>query len=283
MNTWLAPAKVNLVLAVGPVDDTGYHPLDSVVQTVSLFDRVTVDPADADAIVVSGAEGAADGVPIGPDNLVAVALGALRRHVEVPPVRVEVAKAIPTAAGLGGGSADAAATLVAVAALVGAEVDLVAVAAEVGSDVPALVLGGTVEMAGRGERVGRLPAVVAPRWLVVTPPFGLPTASVYRRWDALGGPTGERKPWPVTEVAVGRPIRNDLEPAAVAERPELAAWLGAVEDVVGRPAMVSGSGSSCFAEVDVPGVEEAAQAHPLLARARLIEVVAPIVAGPSEA
>jgi 4-diphosphocytidyl-2-C-methyl-D-erythritol kinase len=270
-----AHAKVNLSLEVHPADGSGYHPLDSVVQTVSLADRLTVEVADADAVVVDGRhEVPSEG------NLVLVALDALRRRVpDLPGFSVGLHKDIPPEAGLGGGSADAAAVLQAVARWAPG-VDLLEVASDVGSDVPALVLGGTVHMTGRGDRVARLAPVVGTRWLVVVPPFGVPTPAAYRAWDGLGGPTGSAKDWPATAAAIGRPVRNDLEPAAVMVRPEIVDWLEALSVVAGRPSMVSGSGSACFVEVDEPSADAAAD-HPVLARARLIADVVPV--GPSAA
>jgi 4-diphosphocytidyl-2-C-methyl-D-erythritol kinase len=135
-------------------------------------------------------------------------------------------------------------------------------------------------MAGRGDRVAPLDPVVGPRWLVVVPPFGVPTPAAYRAWDGLGGPTGSPKEWPVTTAAIGRPVRNDLEAAAATVRPEIVDWLEALSSLAGRPAMVSGSGSACFVEVDEPSAEAAAD-HPLLAQARLIADVVPV--GPSAA
>lgn len=269
-----APAKVNLVLGVGPVGASGYHPLDSVVQTISVMDTVVVEPADRDVVVVTG------DAPAGPANLAMRAVAALRMHIEVPPVRIELTKRIPSAAGLGGGSADAAAALVAAARLVGYAGDLRSIAAEVGSDVPALLVGGTMAMGGRGEVVDPLPVVSGVRWLVAVPPFGAATAAVYRRWDALGGPVGEEKPWPATTEAIGRPVRNDLEPAALAEVPGLGRWLAALAEVAEREPMVSGSGSTAFVEVDDEAPLRAARSHPVLGGARLLATVEPVAHGP---
>lgn len=271
---YTAPAKVNLVLRVGPIEPTGYHPLDSVVQAVSLADDVVVEAAAHDVVVTDG------DAPPGSDNLAMQAVAALRRRVAVPPVRVTLTKRIPTAAGLGGGSADAAAALVAAARLVGFAGDLTPIAAEVGSDVPALLVGGTTAMGGRGEVVTPLPAVTGVRWLVAVPPFGAATPAVYRRWDALGGPVGEEKAWPTTGAAIGRPVRNDLEPAALAEVPELGRWLEGLGEVGGREGMVSGSGTAVFVEVDDEAPLGTARSHPLLGGARLLAILEPVDHGP---
>ena len=278
MITVRAPAKVNLSLRVHPPDGSGYHPLESVVQTVSLHDHLRLRAVgDRDLLeVVPGGT-----APEGAGNLVLVALAAARRAgLAVPPLDLHLEKEIPTEAGLGGGSADAAAMLVGARHLDarGLEVDLLGVAAEVGSDVPAVLLGGTVGMRGRGELVVRLPASPpGTRWLVVVPPFGLSTAAVYRAWDELGHPSGRVLDWPATEAIVGYPPRNDLEPAAFQLEPRLAAWVAAIERVVGRRPMLSGSGTALFVELDRDGAIDGGEWQ---ARARLWRVVAPAAEGP---
>ncbi|HLQ56120.1 MAG TPA: 4-(cytidine 5'-diphospho)-2-C-methyl-D-erythritol kinase, partial [Streptosporangiaceae bacterium] len=156
------PAKVNLQLAVGPLRADGYHDLVTVFHAVSLFDEVTVRPAGRTTVRVTGEDAAA--VPAGRDNLAVRAAAALaraagaagRRRASRPAVDIEIRKRIPVAAGLAGGSADAAATLVACnelwqAGLSGPE--LSAVAADVGSDVAFALLGGTAIALGRGEQL----------------------------------------------------------------------------------------------------------------------------------
>ncbi len=268
----LAPAKVNLSLRVFPPDTTGYHPLDSVVQTVTLTDHITVRrTGDRDRLTVVP--------PIRGSNLVDVTLARLREAGwPVPPLDVLVEKSIPVSAGLGGGSADVAGVLAAVATWIDDPgFDPVRIGAQIGSDVAALVTGGTVRMTGRGERVAPLaPAQPDTRWLVVTPPFALATADVYRNWDRLGFPTGrEVADWPATTALLGNAPRNDLEPAAVDLRPELAEWIDRIGAAVGRRPMVSGSGSSIFVEVDGDDAVPAG-----LDEARLVVVVAPWPGGP---
>jgi 4-diphosphocytidyl-2-C-methyl-D-erythritol kinase len=149
------PAKINLQLAVGPLRPDGYHDLVTVFHAVSLFDEVTVARADNDDVGVAG-EGSAD-VPVDGDNLALRAVRALRARTGAGgPVRVAIAKRIPVAAGMAGGSADAAAALVACDALWGTGLpagELSEVAAQLGSDVPFALLGGTVIGRGRGERL----------------------------------------------------------------------------------------------------------------------------------
>lgn len=269
-----APAKVNLSLTVGPARADGFHPVESVVQTISLADTLRIEPADTDRLTVEGP----DAVPRTADNLVVRALAAVRARVPVPALHLHLTKRIPAEAGLGGGSSDAAALLRGVASLLDLDLDLVDVAGGVGSDVAALVVGGTVRVGGRGEQVESLPSVAGVRWLAVTPPFGLATADVYRRWDELGGPTGPSPDWPRTRAVVGG-VGNDLHPAAVDLAPGLARWLAALADVAGRPALVSGSGSTCFVEVDEP-LADVARGHGLLGTARLIADVEPVGPAP---
>jgi 4-diphosphocytidyl-2-C-methyl-D-erythritol kinase len=149
------PAKINLQLAVGPLRPDGYHDLVTVFHAVSLFDEVTVARADVDNVSVVG-EGSAD-VPADGDNLALRAVRALRDRTGAGgPVRVAIAKRIPVAAGMAGGSADAAAALVACDALWGTGLtagELSEVAAQLGSDVPFALLGGTAVGRGRGERL----------------------------------------------------------------------------------------------------------------------------------
>lgn len=273
-----APAKVNLTLRVGPKEGS-YHPLDSVVQAVSLFDGVAVRVAAHDRVV---AEDSPD-VPLDDDNLALRAIRALRNAgAAVPAVEIELTKRIPTGAGLGGGSADAAAALVAGHQLAGSPqgIDLAKVAARVGSDVPALLVGGTIRMTGRGEETDPLSPVTSPSWLLATPPFACSTADVYRRWDDLGGPSDSPRAWPRTSAETGLGPLNDLEPAAIDVQPQLVRWLDSLSELAGLRAMVSGSGSSVFVEVpDESGLAEAV-ADPLLATARHLSVVQPVGHGP---
>ena len=147
---------------------------------------------------------------------------------------VHVHKAIPAGGGLGGGSADAAAVLR------WAGVDDVAVAAALGADVPFCLVGGRARVRGVGEQVEPLP-LVDRTFTLVTPPVAVSTPAVYRAWDELGGPAGER---------------NDLEPAALVVAPELARWRDRIQEVAGEPPTLAGSGATWFVD----------GAHPDLAR-----------------
>lgn len=239
-----APAKINLNLLVSPRDESGMHPLSSVVQTVELCDTLDVTRSDSDELVLEGIE-----VPAGPENLVVQALEELRRLVEVPPVSVKLEKMIPIEAGLGGGSADAAAMLVAGADLVPSQpVELGAVAPLVGSDVAFPLKGGTAEITGYGESVRSLSPLRTFAVALVVPSFGLSTPAVYRKWDDLGGPAGFEVPdrFLPPELRHGFPVRNDLYRAAVEVEPALGDFVRDVGRAWDAAVIMTGSGSACF-------------------------------------
>jgi 4-diphosphocytidyl-2-C-methyl-D-erythritol kinase len=266
------PAKVNLQLAVGPARPDGYHGVVTVYQALSLFDEVTVRPAERNKIVVTGED--ADAVPTGPANLASQAATALaqatgRRGRERSAVRIEIRKRIPMAAGLAGGSADAAATLVACNELwrTGlSQQDLCEVGAGLGSDVPFALIGGTAVGRGRGEQLTAALVAGTYHWALAFAAGGLSTPEVYATCDRLraaraagagdgtvsagafdpelSGPlmTALRSGDP---AAVGPALVNDLQPAAITLRPELRRALteGREHGAVG--AIVSGSGPTC--------------------------------------
>ena len=221
-----APAKLTLSLRITGRRDDGFHLLDAEMVTLDLCD--TLELAEGDGLdVVDGATGHARQVEAGDDNLVrrALAMTGRRAHVRLH-------KRIPPGAGLGGGSADAAAVLR------WAGVDDLAAAARLGADVPFCLVGGRARVRGIGEIVERLP-VEARTLTLWTPPFGCATPAVYRAWDELGGPRGDHG--------------NDLEAAALAVEPRLAAWRDRFADVTGVRPRLAGSGSTWFVEGDHPG------------------------------
>ena len=210
------PAKINLQLAVGPLRPDGYHDLVTVFHAISLFDEVSVAVAETDSVAVGG-EGAAQ-VPADGDNLALRAVRALRAATAAqagPGVAVTISKRIPVAAGLAGGSADAAGALVACNELWSAglsQQDLCEVAAGVGSDVAFAVLGGTVVGRGRGERL--TPALVPAaryHWVLAFADGYLSTPEVYGALDRLralpapggqaSGTGGSRPPSPPSPLA----------------------------------------------------------------------------------
>ena len=274
------PAKLNLQLAVGPPRADGYHGLVTVFHAVSLFDEVTAKPAGRDGVTVTG-EGA-DRVPAGPDNLALRAVAALREAVAGPAagrrasarvdpagVHITIAKRIPVAAGLAGGSADAAAALVACNELWGGRLSqphLLEAAARVGSDVAFALLGGTAVGRGRGER---LTPALAPatqyHWVLAFADGHLSTPEVYAALDRLraaaaGGTGGGAQGAPAEpnlDAAlmsalrsgearlVGQALSNDLQPAALSLFPALRKTLAAGLELGALGALVAGSGPTC--------------------------------------
>jgi 4-diphosphocytidyl-2-C-methyl-D-erythritol kinase len=168
-------------------------------------------------------------------------------------VRLVLRKRIPAGGGLGGGSADAAAALLAVRKLLEVDVDdagVLALAAEVGSDVPFCVQGGAAWMRGRGEIVEPVSAATGLAFLVAIPPFRLSTPDVYKAWDKLGGPRSERVvPAPRRLAPVISELVNDLEPAAEALEPRLVEFRAALQAAAGAPALLAGSGSAYVVSV----------------------------------
>ncbi len=251
------PAKVNLQLAVGAVRPDGYHDLMTVFHAVSLYDEVTATPARGPRVTVVG-ESAAD-VPTGEENLALRAAVLLAERIGVAPaVHLHIDKGIPVAGGMAGGSADAAAALLACDALWGAGLareELASLAAELGSDVPFSLLGGTAIGVGRGERL--TPALAAGQfhWVFALADGGLSTPEVYRECDRLRGDSEVPTPRVSSELmaalrsgdpyALGSAIENDLELAALSLRPELLKTLEAGLDRGALGAIVSGSGPTC--------------------------------------
>jgi 4-diphosphocytidyl-2-C-methyl-D-erythritol kinase len=228
--TLTAPAKLTLSLRITGVRPDGYHLIDAEMVTVDLPDLVTIGGhgalPGATRVVVDGVTGGLE-VPEGEGNLVARALALAGRWAEVG-----IVKRIPAGAGLGGGSADAAAVLR------WAGVTDPAVTVGVGADVPFCVLGGRARVRGIGEEVDPLPHE-ARTLTLLTPPVGCPTPLVYRAWDDLGGPTADGP--------------NDLEAAALAVAPDLVRWRDELGDATGVAPVLAGSGSTWFVEGDHPG------------------------------
>ncbi|WKZ83497.1 MAG: 4-(cytidine 5'-diphospho)-2-C-methyl-D-erythritol kinase [Acidimicrobiia bacterium] len=250
-------AKVNLSLRVRRRDDSGFHPLLSLVQSIGWADRVSLVPSDGDEFTVDGSMVAET------SNLAWRAVEAVRSAAgSDATVRLHLEKRIPVAAGLGGGSADAAAALVAAGALfrVGHH-SLTGLAPGLGSDVPFCLVGGSAWMEGRGERIAQ--AAFTPDFFlaVVVPDFELSTAAVYRRWDDLEAPEdrspagGRDLPPSLREAG---PLVNDLLPAALSLRPDLGDFMADLALAWGRPVLLSGSGPACFAFF--ADAEEAAEA-----------------------
>lgn len=241
-----AYAKVNLALAVFPRSADGYHPLRGIFQSVSLADDVTVGPASDDSISVGSAEAPGDET-----NLAWQAIEAARRAARVAsPTALTIHKRIPSGAGLGGGSADAAAALGLMAERYGIDRDIVTdLAGGLGADVPFSLVGGTRLVEGRGERLSDLPPLEGFALGIIVPPFSLSTPDVFAEWDRLDGPTGEAIEDRHLPPALrgGLPLRNDLLPAAMSLDPRIGDWRSDIAQRWSTSVAMTGSGAALFA------------------------------------
>jgi 4-diphosphocytidyl-2-C-methyl-D-erythritol kinase len=258
-----APAKVNVHLGVGPLRPDGFHELRTVYLAVSLFDTVAVRPGDGLSLTLSG-EGADGEVPVDRRNLVWRAAELLATTAGVPAdAAIDIAKSIPAAAGLAGGSADAAAALVALDALWGIRAgrrELAGLAAQLGSDVPFSLHGGVALGSGRGEELSPVLARSRWDWVLGIAGEGLSTPTVYRELDDLraAGTVPEGAQLSPAEpvitalrsgptAALGAALSNDLQAPALRLRPELRRALAAATEAGARAALVSGSGPTVAA------------------------------------
>ena len=254
-----APAKINLHLGVGAPREDGFHPLVTVYQAVGLCDDVTAAPSPGWSLGVSVPDWIdADAVPVTGDNIVDRAARLLAEHHGIAcQAAVSITKAIPVAGGMAGGSADAAAALVALDRLWDLDTpdgDLLALAARLGSDVPFALVGGTALGTGRGELVEPVADPATWWWVAVASPLGLSTPEVYRRFDELSRdapaePLGARAV--LLALSTGDPeilagaLHNDLETAALDLRPDLADLLELGERSGALRGFISGSGPTC--------------------------------------
>lgn len=275
-----APAKVNFSLRVGSVERSGFHPLESLVQMVDWQDGLSAEWWEDDVLEISRAadlDGGSSDLPTGADNLIWKAAEAFWRgqpDVRRRPMRVRLNKQIPTAAGLAGGSADAAAMLVALAGLTRRPIDQDGVAA-IGSDVPFALLGGTARMEGYGEQLTAVPPLTGFSLVVAVPPVAMSTPAVYREWDRLDGPTGPAlKGRSVPPSLREFDLVNDLYRAAISLAPELVDHREHLESLWGRDVAMSGSGPSLFGFFgDFDEAEEAAAATPGMRAVRAVNPV----------
>ncbi len=261
----LAPGKVNLCLFLGPLRDDGRHEVVTLLESVSLADGITVEelpgrPDQSDQVVCDGVPGL---------NIVSQTLHGLRaRGWEGPPLRVVIEKRIPVAAGMGGGSADAAAILRLARSLAPVPGDVAAeLAAALGADVPSQLRPGLWLGTGAGEVVERREPLAEHAFVIVPQDFGLSTPEVYREADRLGLPrdASDLARRLSSVRAGGMPeLVNDLEAAALSLRPEIGRALEAVRDAGAERAMVSGSGPTAFglflgADAEIRAEDAAAQ------------------------
>ncbi|MFG3202629.1 4-(cytidine 5'-diphospho)-2-C-methyl-D-erythritol kinase [Streptomyces sp. NPDC048192] len=267
------PAKVNVQLAVGAARPDGFHDLANVFLAVGLHDEVTVTPAEELRITCEGPD--ADQVPLDRTNLVARAAIALaaRRGIE-PNVHIHIAKDIPVAGGMAGGSADGAGALLACDRLWGtaaSRAELLAICADLGSDVPFSLVGGAALGTGRGERLTALEVGGTFHWVFAMAGRGLSTPAVFREFDRLA--EGREIPEPVASPellaalakgdaeALAASVSNDLQPAALSLFPELADTLEAGRGAGALAALVSGSGpTTAFLARDAGAAEKVAEA-----------------------
>ncbi len=260
-----APAKINLHLGVGAPREDGFHPLETVYQAIGLYDDLEVSAADDWKLELDPADYVDESaVPLDGDNIVARAAQLLAEEAGKK-VRghVLIRKGIPVAGGMAGGSADAAAALVALRKLWKlrtSDKKLMAMAAELGSDVPFALVGGNALGTGRGEMVKKVdtspadPAHLVWWWVVVPSREGLSTPAVYRHFDKLF-PDAPEKPKSArrvmaalglvqpTYLAMG--LHNDLQPAAIDLRPDLGTLIERGESEGALKGLVSGSGPTC--------------------------------------
>ncbi|MEV4337540.1 4-(cytidine 5'-diphospho)-2-C-methyl-D-erythritol kinase [Streptomyces sp. NPDC049590] len=286
------PAKVNVQLAVGAARPDGFHDLANVFLAVGLYDEVTVTPADELRITCDGPD--AGQVPLDRTNLAARAAIALagRRGIE-PHVHLHIAKDIPVAGGMAGGSADGAGALLACDALWGTGAsrdELLEICAELGSDVPFSLVGGAALGVGRGERLTELEVGGTFHWVFAMAGRGLSTPAVFREFDRLA--EGREVPEPVASPdllaalakgdsdALAATVSNDLQPAALSLFPELADTLAAGRGAGALAALVSGSGpTTAFLTRDAGAAETVAEALRASGTCGAVRVAAGPVAG----
>lgn len=254
-----APAKVNLALHVRERMPDGYHRLETIFAFAQDGDRLVVEPGEGLSLAIEGPFAA--GLSAGTDNLVIRAAEALQQAGGIAAgASIRLEKNLPVAAGIGGGSADAAAALRLLARLWGTDVPLEPIAQALGADVPACLHGTTVRGEGRGDLLTPIAAdaLSGMPLLLVNPGVAMPTGPVFAGWDGVD--RGALESGDPLEVAIAG--RNDLEPSAIEIAPaigELVGWLRGQRGVM--LARMSGSGATCFALFEREGDMEAAAAE----------------------
>lgn len=260
-----APGKINIFFKVGALKSDGYHDVLSIYQALDIRETVKVADSSRWKVSVSGAlsEEQIAAVPTGEDNLVvraAKSIGQLANLRRVSELSFEITKNVPVAGGMGGGSADAAAAMLAVDELWDTQVDgeaLMKAAAELGADIPFALLGGTAIGIGRGDKLDPIDDVQKLHWVLVPMDVGLSTPRVYAKLDEMRAAKGQDPTLvPVPQVPhelidalvhgdareVAKHLHNDLQDAAVALMPELSITMHAGLAAGALAAMVSGSG-----------------------------------------
>jgi 4-diphosphocytidyl-2-C-methyl-D-erythritol kinase len=256
-----APGKVNLSLRVGARRPDGYHPLSTVFQAVSVYEEVVATPHDGLLLTVAGLQ--ADAVPTDESNLAVRAVRLLAEHAGLDEgVHLHLVKGVPVAGGMAGGSADAAAALLACDALWNAGLsrdEIVALAARLGADVPFVLAGHTAVGAGRGDLLTPALSRGEFHWAFAVRDRGLATAAVYAAFDELHRGAPPPAPTDADDVplmqallagdaiALGKALYNDLQPAALELAPDLAEPLSVAHDAGALGVVVSGSGPTVAA------------------------------------
>ncbi|MFF6811421.1 4-(cytidine 5'-diphospho)-2-C-methyl-D-erythritol kinase [Streptomyces sp. NPDC012403] len=288
------PAKVNVQLAVGAARPDGFHDLANVFLAVGLHDEVTVTAADELRVTCAGPD--ADQVPLDRTNLAArAALELAERYGRDADVHLHIAKDIPVAGGMAGGSADGAGALLACDALWGTGAsrdELLDICAELGSDVPFSLVGGAALGTGRGERLTELEVGGTFHWVFAMASRGLSTPAVFREFDRLG--KGREIPEPVASrelldalakgdvdaLAAAVSDSNGLQPAALSLFPELADTLAAGRAAGALASLVSGSGpTTAFLARDAEAAEGIAGALRASGTCRTVRTAAGPVPG----
>lgn len=260
-----APGKINIFFKVGSLKNDGYHDVLSIYQALDIRETVKVADSSRWTVSVSGAlsDEQIAAVPTGEDNLVvraAKSIGQLAKITRIPELSFEITKNVPVAGGMGGGSADAAAAMLAVDELWDTRIDgetLMKAAAELGADIPFALLGGTALGIGRGDKLDSIEEVKKLHWVLVPMDAGLSTPRVYAKLDEMRAAAGQDPTLvPAPEVPqelinalvhgdareVAKHLHNDLQDAAVALMPELSITMHAGLAAGALAAMVSGSG-----------------------------------------
>jgi 4-diphosphocytidyl-2-C-methyl-D-erythritol kinase len=241
-----APGKINLFFTVGTLQDDGFHEVISVYHALNLRETVKVTASDVFSLTVSGIT---EGVPTDESNLAIRAA----KFVSRSPLAIHIDKRVPVAGGMGGGSADAAAVVVAASKLVGASYSIPETV-QLGSDVPFAILGGTALGLGRGEILTPLETTGELHWVLVPASYGLNTPEVYRTLDDIRPMAEPKDPMPLIAALregdarkIAPLLHNDLQQAALHLRPELQETIDELEAAGALRAMVSGSGPTILA------------------------------------
>ncbi|MDO5097265.1 MAG: 4-(cytidine 5'-diphospho)-2-C-methyl-D-erythritol kinase [Corynebacterium sp.] len=270
--TAYAHGKINLHLGVGSLRSDGYHDLVTIFQSVDRHDVVTLEVMDGLPGEILELTCATRGVPTDETNLawraVAAVFAAAPDPAALPAVCIDITKKIPTAGGMAGGSADAAAALLAANHLIGAPLtkeELLKLAADLGSDVPFTLLGGTAIGTGRGENLTTVLNRATLHWVLAFSSAGLSTPDVFRTLDTLGHTPHLDSTELQQALAAGNPetiaglLHNDLQPAAISLQPEIRTTLRLGEEAGALAGIVSGSGPTCaFLCADAQSAQEVA-------------------------